>query len=88
MTEASRVLALAEAGAKKKSKVARGSHRFAPGVEWEVLQADAVVLLGLTSALRYVPLSWFRTHLTHVHWQRVVYGLSPVHVIISFTCCS
>jgi hypothetical protein len=60
MTEASRVLALAEAGAKKKSKVAResrGSHRFQPGLEWEVLQADAVVLLGLTSALRYVPLS-------------------------------
>ena len=57
MTEASRVLALAEASAKKMSKVTRGSHRFSPGVEWEVLQADAVVLLGLTSALRCVSLS-------------------------------
>jgi len=57
MTEASRVLALAEASAKKMSKVTRGAHRFPPGIEWEVLQADAVVLLGLTSALRCVPVS-------------------------------
>ncbi|KAF7986637.1 hypothetical protein HWV62_26454 [Athelia sp. TMB] len=42
MAEASRCLALAEAGAKRR----RGD-----GVEWEVLHADAVVLLGLTNAL-------------------------------------
>lgn len=46
MTEASRCLALAEAGAKKRVK---------EGVHWEVLHADAVVLLGLTNALRSVP---------------------------------
>jgi hypothetical protein len=58
MAEASRVLSLSEAGAKKKAKVAResrGTHRFQPGLEWDVLQADAVVLLGLTSALRCAP---------------------------------
>jgi len=57
MAEASKCLALSEAGAKKKSKAAReskGTHRFQPGLEWEVLQADAVILLGLTNALRCV----------------------------------
>lgn len=55
MAEANRLLAASEAGAKKKSKAARearGGHRFQPGLEWEVLQADTVVLLGLTNALR------------------------------------
>lgn len=47
MSEASRCLALSEAGAKKKLKTRKGS-----GLEWEILQADAVVLLGLTNALR------------------------------------
>jgi hypothetical protein len=58
IAEASKCLAPSETGAKKKLKVAResrGTHRFQPGLEWEVLQADAVVLLGLTNALRYVP---------------------------------
>jgi hypothetical protein len=69
MTEASRVLALSEAGAKKKSKVARdmkNGHRFQPGLEWEVLQADAVILLGLTSALRCVPRPKLGTHFTQM----------------------
>ena len=54
MTEAARCLALAEAGAKKQIKEARPreSGRFEPGLEWEILQADSVVLLGLTHALR------------------------------------
>lgn len=47
MSEASRCLALSEAGAKKKLKTAKGS-----ALEWEILHADAVVLLGLTNALR------------------------------------
>lgn len=43
MAEASRCLTLSEAGARKKSKMARearGSHRFQPGLEWDILQAS------------------------------------------------
>ncbi|KAF8664000.1 hypothetical protein AX16_000851 [Volvariella volvacea WC 439] len=54
MSEASQLLAGAEQGAKKHSKSSRPkpNQRFAPGLEWEILTADAVVLLGLTHALR------------------------------------
>ncbi|KAI0373047.1 hypothetical protein BV20DRAFT_1050450 [Pilatotrama ljubarskyi] len=54
MTEASRLLALAEAGAKKQLKLAKSSDKttqFPPGTEWELLHSDAVILLGLTHAL-------------------------------------
>lgn len=55
MVEASRCLALSEAGARKKMKASQVNHhsRFPVGIEWEILNADAVVLLGLTHALRY-----------------------------------
>jgi hypothetical protein len=55
MAEANRCLTLSEAGAKKMLKLAqaKGPQRFQPGLEWEILHADAVILLGLTSALRY-----------------------------------
>lgn len=51
--EANRCLALAEAGTRKftKSKKHVENHRFHPGVEWEILNADTVVLLGLLHAL-------------------------------------
>ncbi|TFK18910.1 hypothetical protein FA15DRAFT_627434 [Coprinopsis marcescibilis] len=58
VTEASRCLALSEAGAKRQIKVQQSSpsaslstSRFPAGLEWEIVSADAVVLLGLTNAL-------------------------------------
>ncbi|KAI0780543.1 outer membrane protein Iml2/Tetratricopeptide repeat protein 39 [Trametes elegans] len=54
MAEASRLLALAEAGAKNQLKLAKSSTKatqFPPGTEWELLHSDAVILLGLTHAL-------------------------------------
>ncbi|KAJ3508360.1 hypothetical protein NLJ89_g5802 [Agrocybe chaxingu] len=56
MTEASRCLALSEAGARKQMRVPKPRDlnfhsRFTYGLEWEILNADAVVLLGLTHAL-------------------------------------
>ncbi|KAH7889192.1 outer membrane protein Iml2/Tetratricopeptide repeat protein 39 [Phlebopus sp. FC_14] len=54
MEEATACLALSEAGAKKQIKLAKAStspHRFSPGMEWEVIHSDAVLLLGLTHAL-------------------------------------
>ncbi|KAI0822776.1 outer membrane protein Iml2/Tetratricopeptide repeat protein 39 [Trametes gibbosa] len=54
MAEASRLLALAEAGAKKQLKLAKSfenTTQFPPGTEWELLHSDAVILLGLTHAL-------------------------------------
>ena len=56
MAEATRCLALSEAGAKKqlKAKSTKQTGRFAPGLEWEVLLADTVILSGMTNALRCV----------------------------------
>jgi hypothetical protein len=59
MTEAARCLSLSEAGARKQLKNGNGgkagmASRFPAGLEWEILLADAVVMLGLTHALRYV----------------------------------
>ncbi|KAG6897584.1 hypothetical protein C0993_007415 [Termitomyces sp. T159_Od127] len=54
LAEASRCLSLSEAESKRQLKNAIKSttrQRFAPGLEFEILNADAVVLLGLTSAL-------------------------------------
>ncbi|KAG6815974.1 hypothetical protein H0H87_009701 [Tephrocybe sp. NHM501043] len=54
LVEATRCLSQSEAGARKQMKSAIKAHpnqRFAPGLEWEILNADAVVLLGLTNAL-------------------------------------
>ena len=60
MAEASRLLALSEVGAKKQLKLAKSSSQttqFTPGTEWELLHSDAVILLGLTHALRYMHVS-------------------------------
>lgn len=57
MDEASRCLSLSESGAKKQYKAAKAavsSHRFQPGLEWDILHADAIILLGMTHALRSV----------------------------------
>ncbi|KAL5513993.1 hypothetical protein ACEPAG_2754 [Sanghuangporus baumii] len=55
MGEAARALADSEAGAKKGSKNTKsangGKSSFPPGVEYEILQADAIVLQGLVHAL-------------------------------------
>lgn len=53
------MLALSETASRKyaKAKVKHPHHlhtKYPPGMEWEILNADAVVLLGLTNALRFV----------------------------------
>lgn len=53
MTDAGKALAEAEANATKaiKNHSRKSATRFPAGMEWEVLQADSVILLGLTQAL-------------------------------------
>ncbi|KAF9481931.1 hypothetical protein BDN70DRAFT_875724 [Pholiota conissans] len=56
MAEATRCLSLSEAGTRKQMRVPKPHDmsyhsRFHYGLEWEILNADAVVLLGLTHAL-------------------------------------
>ncbi|KAF8638147.1 hypothetical protein AX17_002420 [Amanita inopinata Kibby_2008] len=53
MEEASRCLAASEAGSKKQLREIKykQTSRFPPGLEWEILLADATVLSGLTHAL-------------------------------------
>ncbi|KAJ7290503.1 hypothetical protein C8J57DRAFT_1276000 [Mycena rebaudengoi] len=64
MGEATRLLTLSEAGAKKYAKAApttgKSGGRFPPGLEWEILNADAVVLLGLTHALSESYMGYFQ----------------------------
>ena len=58
VAEANRLLALAEAGAKKQAratKAARSGARFPQGIEYELIHADTIILLGLTNAIRSVP---------------------------------
>ena len=55
MADAIKLLADAEAAARKQAKATKGSTstgRFPGGTEWELLHADATILLGLTHALR------------------------------------
>ncbi|KAF5337705.1 hypothetical protein D9758_017342 [Tetrapyrgos nigripes] len=53
MAEATRLLGLGDAASKKamKNKDMWSKTRFPPGIEWEILNADAVVLMGITHAL-------------------------------------
>jgi hypothetical protein len=59
ISEAGDALQRSEAASKKQlklvSKNIRDSIRFPPGTLWELIHADAVILLGLTQALRSVP---------------------------------
>lgn len=62
MPEATRLLSLAEAGAKKQAKLSKSLKqvgRYPPGTEYELVTACATILLGLTNALRYVHSDWF-----------------------------
>lgn len=62
MGEATKYLTLAEAGAKEQAKLSKAGRskykdsgagkQFPAGMEWDVLQADSIVLLGLTNALQ------------------------------------
>ncbi|KAF8132977.1 hypothetical protein EV363DRAFT_1327081 [Boletus edulis] len=55
MEEAIQCLESSQAGAKKFMKSAKSgkpSHRLTPGIEWEILHTDAILLLGLTRASR------------------------------------
>ncbi|KAI9567191.1 outer membrane protein Iml2/Tetratricopeptide repeat protein 39 [Boletus coccyginus] len=54
MEDATQFLESSQAGAKKYMKLAKSCepcHRFTPGLEWEILHTDTVLLLGLTHAL-------------------------------------
>ncbi|KAF9512122.1 hypothetical protein BS47DRAFT_1345927 [Hydnum rufescens UP504] len=54
MVDAVKSLTQAETGARQQSKVSKGGKitgKFPPGLEWDVLQADAIVLLGFTHVL-------------------------------------
>jgi hypothetical protein len=56
MSNASDLLAQAEAGAKKQLKISknfRQTGRFPVATEWELIYSDCVILLGLNYALRY-----------------------------------
>ena len=81
--EANRCLTLAEAGTRKFTKLRKHveNHRFHPGVEWEILNADTVILLGLLHALRYVLLSCSTSIVAH-HPQWILHGLSSVPVCL------
>ena len=61
MNQASKYLTLAEAGAREQVRASKNGtskykdtspRQFHPGMEWDVLQADSIVLLGLTNALQ------------------------------------
>lgn len=56
MSEATRLLGIAEAGAKKQAKASKSlkqTGRYPPGTEYELMTACATILLGLTNALRF-----------------------------------
>lgn len=56
MAEATRLLTLAEAGARKQAKSSKSlkqTGRYPPGTEYEFVTACATILLGLTNALRF-----------------------------------
>ena len=58
MAEATRLLGEAEAVARKQAKAAKSfqpTTRFPAYTEWELIHADATILLGMTHALRYAP---------------------------------
>jgi hypothetical protein len=58
ISDASDLIAQAEAGAKKQLKIARNfkqTGRFPAATEWELIYSDCVILLGLSYALRYAP---------------------------------
>ncbi|KIK79048.1 hypothetical protein PAXRUDRAFT_91897, partial [Paxillus rubicundulus Ve08.2h10] len=64
MDVARQCLALAEQVAKKQIKIAQASkslHRFPAGMEWKVIRSDAIVLLGLTHALRHSPTGYLQS---------------------------
>ena len=59
MAEATRCLELSEAGTRQRMRIPKPRDlvhhgRFPYGLEWEILNADAVILLGLTHTLKYV----------------------------------
>jgi hypothetical protein len=54
MEDAVRSMNQAEEGARQQSKACKGSKingKFPPGLEWDVLQADSIVLLGMSQLL-------------------------------------
>ena len=57
MAEATRCLELSETASRQRMRIRKSSDqsyhgRFQHGLEWEILNADAVILLGLTYTLR------------------------------------
>ncbi|THH16482.1 hypothetical protein EW146_g4161 [Bondarzewia mesenterica] len=87
MVEATRLLALAEVGAKKQAKATKSSKnggRFPQGTEWELIHADAIILLGLTNALSESYMGYlqclYSLHNAHSKFARLYKIVFPVGV--------
>ena len=54
MAEATRCLELSETSSRQRMRISKSTYRgrFQHGLEWEILNADAVILLGLIHTLR------------------------------------
>lgn len=88
MAEATRCLTLSEAGARSQQKApkSRANQRFPPGLEWEILNADAVVLLGLTHALSESYMGYFQCmyalNNAHSKFTKYVPTLAATNILI------
>ncbi|KAJ3717060.1 hypothetical protein C8R42DRAFT_187904 [Lentinula raphanica] len=74
MTEATRLLALAEAGSRSALKAAaksktKASAAFPPGLEYEIANADTVVLLGISHALNE----------SYMGYLQCIYAMNSAH---------
>ncbi|KAJ6492110.1 hypothetical protein C8R45DRAFT_990442 [Mycena sanguinolenta] len=97
---AARLLALSEVGAKKAVAESKrgvsgkgdGVGRFAPGLEYEILQADAVVLLGLTHAFSESYMGYFQCmyalNAAHSKFTKLYKTLFPVGLDVHFSSSS
>jgi hypothetical protein len=85
IAEALKSLSHAEAEAKKRAKSEKkkaAAHRFPTAIEWELLHADAIIILGLIDAMRYGALtsSFTSGSLTRSGKQPVVWWIDAVSV--------
>ncbi|KAK0211394.1 outer membrane protein Iml2/Tetratricopeptide repeat protein 39 [Desarmillaria ectypa] len=71
MEEAAKSLAQSEAGSRKQIKAAKSktNSRLPPGIEWEIVNADSVVLLGITHALGE----------SYMGYLQCIYSLNSAH---------
>ncbi|KAK0442051.1 outer membrane protein Iml2/Tetratricopeptide repeat protein 39 [Desarmillaria tabescens] len=71
MEEAAKSLAQSEAGSRKQMKAvkSRTNARLPPGIEWEIVNVDSVVLLGITHALGE----------SYMGYLQCIYSLNSAH---------